>query len=208
MRSPSSCSCSRPSEVEVPMNGPNQGNSLPLTVASPDLAGGTFPREFTCDGANRLPRLQWSTPPAGAQELAIEMLDPDAPGGHLHPLAGLRAPSRHLRPGSCPGQRRRRRQRLRPPRLRRPVPTAGCCAPLPLRGPGAGHPARTGRRSDPVRFGSTHHRPRTRQGRTRRDLPARLIGYLPAPASRPETQHRSRRYERHLTTIASKKARA
>jgi len=63
------------------MNGPNQGNSSPLTVASPDLAGGTFPREFTCDGANRLPRLQWTTPPAGTQELAIELLDPDAPGG-------------------------------------------------------------------------------------------------------------------------------
>jgi Raf kinase inhibitor-like YbhB/YbcL family protein len=63
------------------MNGPNQGNSSPLTVTSPDLPGGTFPREFTCDGANRLPRLQWSTPPAGTQELAIELLDPDAPGG-------------------------------------------------------------------------------------------------------------------------------
>ena len=53
----------------------------PLTVSSPDLSGGTFPREFTCDGANQLPRLEWSTPPSGTQELAIEMLDPDAPGG-------------------------------------------------------------------------------------------------------------------------------
>jgi Raf kinase inhibitor-like YbhB/YbcL family protein len=40
-----------------------------------------FPREFTCDGANRIPRLRWSTPPPGTQELAIELLDPDAPGG-------------------------------------------------------------------------------------------------------------------------------
>jgi Raf kinase inhibitor-like YbhB/YbcL family protein len=63
------------------MNGPNQGSSSSLTVASPDLAGGTFPREFTSDGANRLPSLQWSTPPADTQELAIELLDPDAPGG-------------------------------------------------------------------------------------------------------------------------------
>jgi Raf kinase inhibitor-like YbhB/YbcL family protein len=67
--------------VEVQMNGPNQGTSAPLAVASPDLAGDTFPREFTCDSANRLPRLQWSTPPADTQELAIELLDPDAPGG-------------------------------------------------------------------------------------------------------------------------------
>jgi phosphatidylethanolamine-binding protein (PEBP) family uncharacterized protein len=43
--------------------------------------GGTFPREFTCDGANWLPRLEWSTPPSGTQELAIEMLEPDATGG-------------------------------------------------------------------------------------------------------------------------------
>jgi Raf kinase inhibitor-like YbhB/YbcL family protein len=63
------------------VNAPGQGNSVPLTVSSPDLPGGKFPREFTCDGANRPPRLQWSTPPPGTQELAIELLDPDAPGG-------------------------------------------------------------------------------------------------------------------------------
>jgi Raf kinase inhibitor-like YbhB/YbcL family protein len=63
------------------VNGPSRANSSSLTVSSPDLPGGTFPREFTCDGANRLPRLQWSTPPSGTQELAIELLDPDAPGG-------------------------------------------------------------------------------------------------------------------------------
>ncbi len=63
------------------MNDPGRGDSSPLAVSSPDLPGGTFPREFTCDGANRRPRLQWTTPPSGTQELVIEMLDPDAPGG-------------------------------------------------------------------------------------------------------------------------------
>ena len=63
------------------MNGSSQGNPSPLMVTSPDLAGGTFPREFTCDGANRPHRLRWSTPPSGTQELAVEMLEPDAPGG-------------------------------------------------------------------------------------------------------------------------------
>ena len=63
------------------MNGPSQADSPPLTVSSPDLPGGTVPREFTCDGANRVPRLQWSPPPPGTQELAVEMLDPDAPRG-------------------------------------------------------------------------------------------------------------------------------
>ena len=63
------------------MNAPGHEGSSPLTVSSPDLPGGTFPRAFTCDGASRLPRLEWSAPPAGTRELAIEMLDPDAPGG-------------------------------------------------------------------------------------------------------------------------------
>jgi Raf kinase inhibitor-like YbhB/YbcL family protein len=63
------------------VNAPRQQNAAPLTVSSPDLPEGRFPREFTCDGANRRPRLQWSTPPPGTQELAVELLDPDAPGG-------------------------------------------------------------------------------------------------------------------------------
>jgi Raf kinase inhibitor-like YbhB/YbcL family protein len=63
------------------VNGPKPANPSSLTVSSPDLPAGTFPRDFTCDGANRLPRLEWSTPPPGTRELAIEMLDPDAPGG-------------------------------------------------------------------------------------------------------------------------------
>src|SRR5262249_15489936 len=45
------------------------------------LPGACSPCEFTCDDANRLPRLQWSTQPSGTRELAVEMLDPDARGG-------------------------------------------------------------------------------------------------------------------------------
>ncbi len=63
------------------MNGSTHPNPAPITVSSPDLSAGTVPREFTCDGSNRVPRLEWSAPPPGTQELVIEMLDPDAPGG-------------------------------------------------------------------------------------------------------------------------------
>lgn len=63
------------------MNSSERPSAAPLTVVSPDLAAGSVPREFTCDGANRMPRLEWSSPPTGTQELAVEMLDPDAPGG-------------------------------------------------------------------------------------------------------------------------------
>jgi len=37
------------------MNAPGHEGSSLLTVSSPDLPGGTFPRAFTCDGANRHP---------------------------------------------------------------------------------------------------------------------------------------------------------
>ena len=63
------------------VNGTEQRNVAPLVVSSPDLSGGRLPREFTCDGANRVPSLEWSAAPSGTQELAVEMLDPDAPGG-------------------------------------------------------------------------------------------------------------------------------
>src|SRR3989442_719326 len=63
------------------VSGIDQQGAAPLQVSSPDLAGGTFPREFTCDGADRAPRLEWGATPSGTQELAVEMLDPDAPGG-------------------------------------------------------------------------------------------------------------------------------
>src|SRR3989449_4628604 len=63
------------------VSGIDQQGAAPLQVSSPDLAGGTFPREFTCDGADRAPRLEWGATPSGTEELAVEMLDPDAPGG-------------------------------------------------------------------------------------------------------------------------------
>ena len=82
------------------MNGSEQPNAAQLTVTSPDLATGRVPRESTCDGANRIPRLQWSSPPAGTQELAVEVLDPDAPGGTFtHWLAyGIPADTSSLGP--------------------------------------------------------------------------------------------------------------
>jgi phosphatidylethanolamine-binding protein (PEBP) family uncharacterized protein len=153
------------------VNGPDHGQS-PLTVTSPDLTGGTFPREFTCDGANRLPRLQWSTPPPGTQELAIELLDPDAPGGTFtHWLAYGIPPGisslAAVPAGAAEGVNDFGRR--------------GYGGPCPPRC--AAHhyhfvvlvaPAGPGRRSDEAGSGITHARSRARQGRAGRDLPARL----------------------------------
>ena len=43
--------------------------------------GGTIPKTFTCDGADRSPPLEWSGVPASARSLALLCDDPDAPVG-------------------------------------------------------------------------------------------------------------------------------
>lgn len=55
---------------------------MTLELKSPDFAaGGTIPTQFTCDGADVSPALQWNAPPAAAQSLALIADDPDAPVG-------------------------------------------------------------------------------------------------------------------------------
>ena len=42
--------------------------------------GGVIPARYTCSGADVSPPLSWSGIPAGAQSLALTVIDPDAPG--------------------------------------------------------------------------------------------------------------------------------
>ncbi len=44
-------------------------------------AGQPIPKQYTCDGQDVSPPLQWSDPPAGTQSLALIADDPDAPVG-------------------------------------------------------------------------------------------------------------------------------
>jgi Raf kinase inhibitor-like YbhB/YbcL family protein len=61
-----------------------QATSVPqLTVASADFESGAIPRDLTCDGGNRAPSFSVTALPAGARSLALEMLDPDGPGGNF-----------------------------------------------------------------------------------------------------------------------------
>lgn len=54
----------------------------PVRVTSPAFADGQpIPVEFTCDGQDQSPPLQWQGVPADAQSIAILVDDPDAPAG-------------------------------------------------------------------------------------------------------------------------------
>ncbi|HYA64666.1 MAG TPA: YbhB/YbcL family Raf kinase inhibitor-like protein [Candidatus Sulfotelmatobacter sp.] len=55
---------------------------MSFTLKSPDFtAGGTIPKQFTCEGADLSPALQWVDPPAATQSFALIADDPDAPVG-------------------------------------------------------------------------------------------------------------------------------
>lgn len=63
----------------------NRATVSTLTLTSDAFENGQpIPQVFSCDGANHLPALHWSDPPAGTKSFALVIDDPDAPGGTFH----------------------------------------------------------------------------------------------------------------------------
>ncbi|HEU5169671.1 MAG TPA: YbhB/YbcL family Raf kinase inhibitor-like protein [Gemmatimonadales bacterium] len=53
---------------------------MALKLSSPAFeAGGAIPAEYTCDGRDAAPALEWSGAPAGTKSFALIVDDPDAP---------------------------------------------------------------------------------------------------------------------------------
>src|SRR6516162_5206322 len=58
------------------------GAVMQLKLQSSDFAsGGMIPKQFTCDGADSSPALEWADPPGGTKSFALVVDDPDAPVG-------------------------------------------------------------------------------------------------------------------------------
>ena len=78
---------------------------MSMTVSSTEFAeGGLIPPRHTCDGENLSPPLSFSGVPAGTQELALLVEDPDAPSGtFVHWVAWGIDPSKGALPeGAAP----------------------------------------------------------------------------------------------------------
>jgi Raf kinase inhibitor-like YbhB/YbcL family protein len=58
------------------------GAAMALKLSSADFSSGAaIPKQFTCDGADISPALEWNDPPAGTQSFSLIADDPDAPVG-------------------------------------------------------------------------------------------------------------------------------
>ena len=55
---------------------------MPLTITSPAFENQTrIPVQYTCNGKNHSPELNWQAAPAGTKSYTLIMDDPDAPNG-------------------------------------------------------------------------------------------------------------------------------
>lgn len=89
-----------------------RSTSTPVPAGRLALTGGgvkdgeRVPVQYTCDGANKSPALEWTGTPPGTRAFALLMVDPDAPrkGGFVHWVVfNLPASATSLAESASPG---------------------------------------------------------------------------------------------------------
>ena len=74
--------------LATPVVGDSQPRSRFVLTSPAFRGGGTIPRAYTCDGADTIVPLRWSSPPRGTRSFALLVEDPDAYyGAFTHRLA-------------------------------------------------------------------------------------------------------------------------
>ena len=77
-------SCMNPNRKEAPPGKVPEpaAPAGPMTLTSPAFASnGAIPQKYTCNGTAVSPELDFNNVPTTALSLALEVTDPDAPGG-------------------------------------------------------------------------------------------------------------------------------
>src|SRR5437660_11972756 len=76
------CARSAQSPPAAPQSDVAQSTNLSIKLTSAAFQGGeAIPRQYTCDGVNVSPPIEWSGVPKTAKTIAIIADDPDAPSG-------------------------------------------------------------------------------------------------------------------------------
>jgi Raf kinase inhibitor-like YbhB/YbcL family protein len=74
--------CQRREAVNAAAPPAQQAPAAGMSITSSAFAdGGALPKQYTCDGTNVNPPLDFHGVPQAAHSLALVMVDPDAPGG-------------------------------------------------------------------------------------------------------------------------------
>jgi Raf kinase inhibitor-like YbhB/YbcL family protein len=77
-------------------------------LASPAFqANQAIPKQYSCDGADQSPPIEWSKPPEKTKSFALIVDDPDAPGGLFRHWGAYDIPAsaRAVQAGNAPGRK-------------------------------------------------------------------------------------------------------